>query len=101
LPPRLEKSKTKAEINNAGDLAVQVVNQRGLHLSDLNELVSRMGMLGDDPFICLCISGIDTHSSRIVAGVENINSTEDGPGGILYLHVEGKLEKEINKAVGE
>lgn len=100
LEPKQERQPKREEFYSGNELtAVAVKSKEGFNLSDINRLVAEKGQIGDNPFITLCIEGVETHTSRITSVVLDINDKQDGPGGVLWLHLDKKLENIINEAV--
>jgi hypothetical protein len=93
--------KTKEEKVDSESRSVKVEREEGLHLSDLIAVVNQRGMIGDDPRLALCIRGRDTDDTRFVYAIHSLNDPADGPGGVMYLHLDPETEKEVNEAVGE
>jgi hypothetical protein len=81
--------KSKLEVPKTNEYqSFRVENNNGLHLHDLMNLVAQHGLVGDDPFLTLCVAGIETNTLRITEAALDVNTPEEGPGGIMWLRLD-------------
>jgi hypothetical protein len=77
----------------------EAVNSNGLLLSELSALVDKSDCApGSDPIVILCVPDVDTDTSKFERAYFDVNQPDEGPGGVLYLHVNHDVEPKLTTA---
>lgn len=76
--------------------------KNGLFLSDLIELAKKNGVKPENLCLSLCVDEIEPHTTRIAKVVTEVESHDEyGQTGIMWLHLDPKIEKIVNKSFDE